>query len=461
MQKAKQGVKVEIITEDNEINRNADFNISEVLAYGGKVYINPNKFKLMHMKFCIIDERVIIKGSYNWTKMASSNYEEIDIFEDYPEQIDRQIKLFNELKEKILPRPDKKKKTKFISHRTNLTIDKVAGKFGFIDDDKNVLIPHSYDQALPFLDNWHEQYKGYYTFVKKGLKWGIIDNYGKIMHEFTIDSVETLRLKNQRPEIFWRNGEGSFYIFKIKQNDKVGIVVFERSINFALETEYDEIIVHKLADKGKLEDILNFKIRIGNKITALPYFSTDEHEKRDAYIKQYLKFDSLIALRTETAALNPIKMANTVCFKSTIGNKIGIYYILTGYKKGCYEVLIPDLQNVLRSVNICAVYSRYGLYFKVSHEYYDTEGNEIVDPYENPIKKSDHLQYLREEKEKEIKKQKDEHEKMVIKGFLGGFFFLILGIIVSSATGSIGGIFPLSIGGVLILYLTLKSVQRR
>ena len=48
---------------------------------GGEVFIA--KENLMHNKFCIIDERIIITGSYNWTKKANNeNNENIVIIKD-------------------------------------------------------------------------------------------------------------------------------------------------------------------------------------------------------------------------------------------------------------------------------------------------------------------------------------------------------------------------------------------
>jgi len=36
----------------------------------------------MHNKFCVIDSKTVVTGSYNWTKKAQSNYENITIIKD-------------------------------------------------------------------------------------------------------------------------------------------------------------------------------------------------------------------------------------------------------------------------------------------------------------------------------------------------------------------------------------------
>ena len=45
-----------------------------------KVDYDPNEQSHMHHKFCVIDNRVVMTGSFNWTRSASDrNYENIMI----------------------------------------------------------------------------------------------------------------------------------------------------------------------------------------------------------------------------------------------------------------------------------------------------------------------------------------------------------------------------------------------
>ena len=78
--KQKVGVNVEIILNKDEINcseeNSIDFNDLE--NAGGTVRWNDTK-QLMHDKFCIIDDDIVIYGSYNWTNKAEYNEESITI----------------------------------------------------------------------------------------------------------------------------------------------------------------------------------------------------------------------------------------------------------------------------------------------------------------------------------------------------------------------------------------------
>lgn len=67
---------IEIILADDAINfSNRKINFQQLIDKG--VEIRISRFpKLMHNKFCIIDERLLITGSYNWTKSAEINNHE-------------------------------------------------------------------------------------------------------------------------------------------------------------------------------------------------------------------------------------------------------------------------------------------------------------------------------------------------------------------------------------------------
>ena len=75
------GVNVELILLDNAINYMyyaPDFN--EFINAGGKLRIAGPEVGFMHHKFCVIDDRLAITGSYNWTYYAETrNVENIVI----------------------------------------------------------------------------------------------------------------------------------------------------------------------------------------------------------------------------------------------------------------------------------------------------------------------------------------------------------------------------------------------
>lgn len=68
------GVNITIIIYNDHINKKDLF--KSLYYEGTKIYLSK---KLMHNKFCIIDNDIIINGSFNWTLNANSNRENIQI----------------------------------------------------------------------------------------------------------------------------------------------------------------------------------------------------------------------------------------------------------------------------------------------------------------------------------------------------------------------------------------------
>lgn len=97
------GVKVSLILLDDIINHcdfGADFNLF-IVEKNSEFFLYPATMKFMHHKFCIIDNRVLITGSYNWTNYAENrNLENILITEDLS-LIEKYSACFNKMKQEL------------------------------------------------------------------------------------------------------------------------------------------------------------------------------------------------------------------------------------------------------------------------------------------------------------------------------------------------------------------------
>lgn len=77
-------VDIEIILDDNEINRKSKA-VKELKDKFIKVLLIQDlqkNYYIMHNKFCVIDNKTVLTGSYNWTKNANTNDENLIVISD-------------------------------------------------------------------------------------------------------------------------------------------------------------------------------------------------------------------------------------------------------------------------------------------------------------------------------------------------------------------------------------------
>lgn len=88
-QKAQSGVQVSVALLGDDINQAPGaLNFHRLRNLDGKVTFLPSGSDgapMMHHKFCVLDTTTVITGSYNWSKKAQSNDENITVVTDAPE----------------------------------------------------------------------------------------------------------------------------------------------------------------------------------------------------------------------------------------------------------------------------------------------------------------------------------------------------------------------------------------
>lgn len=79
---AHNGLDIHLIINNDSVNNGGYcLNFNELIQAG--VHISLVEYPhLIHHKFCIIDNKIVINGSYNWTRFSENNYENIMIFRD-------------------------------------------------------------------------------------------------------------------------------------------------------------------------------------------------------------------------------------------------------------------------------------------------------------------------------------------------------------------------------------------
>ncbi|MGX2974325.1 phospholipase D-like domain-containing protein [Ursidibacter arcticus] len=133
--KAQQGVTVQLLVSNDKINRNSGIDFERLNIGNSAAYlIGDGEQDLMHNKFCVIDQAVVITGSYNWSYKAERNHENIVITTDDFQLADQFIAQFKQLRDC------------YVAHREEQTfpVDKIIKRleilknYVVLEDDEDI-----------------------------------------------------------------------------------------------------------------------------------------------------------------------------------------------------------------------------------------------------------------------------------------------------------------------------------
>lgn len=94
-------MKVDLIIADNAENQKLDF---EALANTGASVLRIKNvgYGIMHQKFCVIDRKIAMHGTYNWTNNAKNNNHESIIITDHQGTIESLVTTFFDIKQRAI-----------------------------------------------------------------------------------------------------------------------------------------------------------------------------------------------------------------------------------------------------------------------------------------------------------------------------------------------------------------------
>ena len=117
-QKKAAGLDIRIAISNSIENFRSTIKFKDYLKLKGRFFISTNPF--LHHKFCIIDNKVIINGSYNWSYSARSNEENIMV-----------ITIDNEVKEDALLLSQFNAKHQYLCDKCSVSINDYTELKGF------------------------------------------------------------------------------------------------------------------------------------------------------------------------------------------------------------------------------------------------------------------------------------------------------------------------------------------
>lgn len=230
------GVSVEIILNKDEINCSDENEIDfdEFVNAGGILRWNDTK-QLLHDKFCIIDDQIVIYGSYNWTNKAEYNEESIAIAKEEENTINFYLDKFSNLSKKY----PKEKTTKRCS-----TIV-VRDKEKTVMEKSSSLGKPSKEEDLYYTDPFGAIYNKDFRILYKGadIKEFKIDERTREIKEnafLGFNNLEKIELRNIK-----RIGDNAFKDCKSLKSIKMPCVEAINSYTFANCTSLCEVIFPK------------------------------------------------------------------------------------------------------------------------------------------------------------------------------------------------------------------------
>ncbi len=101
-QKSLSGVEIKLLILGDEINNNSGIDYAQLNGNNSHAYIiaSNDTSNLMHHKFCVVDGKTVITGSYNWSYKARQNDENITVTRDHAELASQFIAQFKNIVEK-------------------------------------------------------------------------------------------------------------------------------------------------------------------------------------------------------------------------------------------------------------------------------------------------------------------------------------------------------------------------
>ncbi|MGA3015188.1 MAG: phospholipase D-like domain-containing protein [Bacteroidales bacterium] len=209
---AKKKIFIEILTLNDEYNRAKAKYFNRLISLNCKVYMIDKDIDqgMLHHKFCIIDREVLITGSYNWSKSAKFNNENILI--NVATDIDDMALILNYENEftKLLyeygikNEKEENKKVDEYLEKQDLLINEAKECYDIAHD---YLINEEYDAALEFINEAISKYTHRDFFSLR-----FLINFSKQLY---LESAEDLFL----------------YLNEIASNDEEEIQSFKKSYN--------------------------------------------------------------------------------------------------------------------------------------------------------------------------------------------------------------------------------------
>ncbi|NQX40693.1 PLD-like domain-containing protein [Pedobacter steynii] len=316
--KAIQNINISLIIADNQENLKLDFD--ELALLGVSVTRIKNVgYGMMNQKFCVIDKRVALHGSYNWSVNARKNNHESIIVTNHAETVANLIVNFNDINQKasmqraevVVPSPTEPltveskienhtAKEHAISEFTKVLDSMIAAEIGSFD--RKMLRGQGYERSR-FNNGDHQ-------VLTKSLD---------TVYSVFINDIDVVDDKKRR------------LITKIDEQELKSINAFEENLNLQLQTAEAASENETLNAKNNLISLRSETEKNKQEIQSLKTDKIAFHEKEAAGIKERIRDAqrNFIAPKFKWYEFIPVLFANISL----------VAYLFIFYSSACYILL--------------------------------------------------------------------------------------------------------------------------
>ena len=175
--KLRGGIKVELILQYDNINigNASSLDFTEYNQLGGILIWAKSENSTMHVKFCVIDDKVLLHGSCNWTYRAfNKNDEVLNVTKDESKIIDSYLCEFSSLKEKYTSPTISQRRIGYATKKRKNNISKDERIRSFVEDmNKYDIQRYSCEYIKTFMDYWTGYSNDYTKYFFEQRNWKI------------------------------------------------------------------------------------------------------------------------------------------------------------------------------------------------------------------------------------------------------------------------------------------------
>lgn len=294
------GIHITLVTNNDLINNGGYcLNFDKLIESGLKLHLVEYP-EMLHYKFCIIDDKTVMTGSYNWTFYAEEiNKEDVVVIEDLPEVTSHFVNVFNSLTEQYRlvdkmpdtvpdrPQYDRSSFKQYISEELVLRAKRNIGDRKDILRKAKALSPENDNviQAIlefePTIDNSQQSIKDIDQITTQSAITERVQSREKLQNERTNigEQVSNLRIQKkvveQQRESFRQEIEQQLFS---TQDEEQRIEIQKRKIQkeTELNTQIEEINNNQKAAEAKIATVNSQIQNINSEIAIIDKTSTIE-----------------------------------------------------------------------------------------------------------------------------------------------------------------------------------------